>query len=296
MPYAIALVCVIILLGAFTPVTDQTIQVSRQANLDQSITSNNEFADQSAANFRQFKINTVMGRIQKDASAIATNWSGMQLVQYRIFQNPTYVSALSNFSPGAWPVPATVMQGFIDQAQGTIPAFMVREEPVVRGDLSIQRWSIRIDRLRFVEWSLVEQSWLDDKFGPLGAGFSRWVARVDVETTETFWRDQVGLNGIPFDGVAGQPCARCTNPAAPTRGVSYSATAYRRSIEIPVCIGLPGAAAAKPCNDPAFTYMTPLGVTGNACSPPDCRNHVVGGESGCPPGGFDYAPQLVQVP
>ncbi len=292
MPILVVIALMAILIGILSPVSEQTVQTTRQAYLDQAVTENNEFADNASVNLRQFKINTVVGDIQRDPSSSAKSLQGMQLVQFRIYGNPSYVSSLGNYT--AWPVPATEMQKFMDEAMGTVPNFLVREQPVFVGNFTVQRWSIRIDKVRFTEWTLVDQSWLDAKFGPAGSGYSRWVARVDIETTETFWKDQVGLDGKPFDQVGTDPCNKCTSPTAPTRGVSRAATAFKRSFEIPVCFGLPGVASPKPCNDPAFSFVTPLGVSGNACSPPDCRNHIVGGENGCAPPGFNYSFQLVQ--
>jgi hypothetical protein len=293
MPIAIVLALLIILLGFLAPVSEQTVRITKQSYLDQAVTENNEFADNAAVNFRQFKINTALGEVQRDASSHATNFQGLQLVQYRLYQTPSYVTALTNYS--TWPVPATQMQTFLNEGLGSIPNFLNREEPVFQGNLTVQRWSIRIDNLRFTEWTLVDQSWLDAKFGAAGAGYSRWVAKVDIETTETFWRDQVGLDGRPFDQVGSTPCNKCTNPSFPTRGVSRAATAFKRSFEIPVCFGIPGVASPRPCNNPAFTYTSPLGVVGNACSPPICTNHVVSGENGCGLG-FAYSFQLVQQP
>lgn len=295
MPIIIAVLAfLIILVGLMVPVTKQSTRNVQQSYLDAAVTENNEFADSAAANFAQLKINAVLGNVKRDATLNATSLKGMQLVQYRIYQNPSFVSALGSYSSGAWPVPGNTMQTFVDEAQGTITNLFVRDENLVIGQTALQRSTIRIDRIRFSEWTLVNQAWLDDKFGPAGAGFSRWVARVDIESTETFWKDPVDLEGHPFDGDGSTPCPRCTSPSRPTRGVSLAATAYKRSFEIPVVFGLPGVASLSPCDAPQFSYVTPLGVTGNACTPPDCANHVVNGQNGCKGRGFDYSVQLVR--
>lgn len=291
MPVAFAFVFLIIAVGFLIPVSDESVHVIRQSALDQSVTENNEFADNSALNFRQLKINTTIGDIQRDSASNGVVFTGMQLVQKRIYENPTYVSALTNYS-ATWPVPAAAMQTLLNQAHGTVPNYTVRAEPVRYGDRAIQRWMLRIDALRFAEWKLVDQAWLDTRFGPAGAGFSRWVALVDVESTETFWKDAVGLNGRPFDGAP--PCVKCTNPARPTLGATLAAVRFRRTIEIPVCFGLPGVASPGPCNDPRFSYTTALGFNGNACAPPDCRNFVVAGENGCGNDPFNYGFELIQ--
>lgn len=290
----VVLAFILILVGLFAPVSDQSTRNIQQSYRDAAITQNNEFADSAAFNFSQLKVNAVMGTVRRDTSQNATALMGMQLVQYRIYQNPAFMTALGTYTAGSWPVPSNTMQGFFDEAHGTIPNLFIRAEPVSLGDRTIQRSTIRIERLRFSEWTLVDQVWLDQKFGPAGAGFSRWVALVDIESTETFWQDFVGLNRMPFDEDGSNPCVKCTSPSHPTRGVSMAATSYKRSIEIPVCFGLPGVASPSPCNDPQFSYTTRLGVTGNACSPPDCVNHVVNGQDGCGGPGFDYSFQLVR--
>lgn len=290
----VVLAFILILVGLFAPITDQSTRNVQQSYRDAAVTENNEFADSAAANFSQLKVNAVMGTVRRDLSQNAAALMGMQLVQYRIYQNPAFMTALATYTPGSWPVPANTMQGFFDEAHGTIPNLFTRGEPVSLGERTIQRSTIRIERLRFSEWTLVDQGWLDQKFGPAGAGYSRWVARVDIESTEIFWKDFVGLNGLPFDEDGSNPCLKCTSPNHPTRGVSMAATAYKRSIEVPVCFGLPGVASPSPCNDPQFSFITPLGVSGNACSPPDCANHVVNGQDGCGPFGFDYSFQLVR--
>jgi hypothetical protein len=193
MPILVALIFILVMVGFLVPISDQSVHVVRQSAIDQQVTENNQFADDAAENFRQLKINNAMGDIKRDPSSSAVGFTGMQLVQNELYKNSAYVSALSNYS-GPWPVPATTMQSQLTKALGTIPNSYVRAQPVRYGDRSIQRWTLKISALRFAEWTLVDQAWLDSKFGPAGAGYSRWVARVDVETEETFWRDGVALN------------------------------------------------------------------------------------------------------
>lgn len=284
MPILIVILCfVLILVGALVPASENATRSARQANLDQAVFENRRFADASEALFRNQKSDFVLGTNSPDATGIP-HPTGFQLVQERLFSTPGQAEKFSSYTTE--PVNPTDIQNLITSALWTIPNIIVTERHPQIGETNIQRWTIQIEDVRFQYWLLGEDAWLVSKFGPVqGPKYSRWIALVNVTTTETYWRDPIGID-CPAQT---PPNGKCTNPFSPTRGVSLAAVRYKRVFEMSVCFGKNGVATVPVCDD--------FVVNGwNACTEPKCENFVVGTENGCL-GGLpnQYSKQLVRV-
>jgi hypothetical protein len=289
MPILIVVLCfVIIIVGALNPASENATRSAKQAFQDRVVFENRRFADASEAIFRIQKSNHVLGKNLLDSSGVP-HPTGFQLVQERLFSMPGMADKFAAYTNE--PISAAEMQPLLNQALGTIPNFLAQQRLVTSGEGSVQRWTIKIDGIQFQSWLLAEDAWLVARFGPTQAPkYSRWVALVNVMTTETYWHDPVGLDGKPFDCPPdAAPDARCTSSARPTRAVSLTAIRYKRVLEMSICFGKPGPAAAPVCDE--------FVVNGwNACTEPKCENFVVGSENGCPGGVQNqYSKELVRV-
>lgn len=289
MPILIVILCfVIVIIGALTPAAENATRSARQANQDRAVFENRRFADASESLFRNQKSNLLLGTTIKDSEG-TPHPTGFQLVQTRLFANPAQAERFSNYATE--PISAAEIQPLITEALGTVPNSIISQRQVQRGENGVQRWTISIDDVRFQYWLLGEDAWLVSKFGPIqGPKYSRWIALVNVSTTETYWQDAVGLDGQAFDCPQNTPSnAKCTSPATPTRGVSLTAIRYKRVFEIAVCFGKSGTATAPTCDQ--------FVVNGwNACTEPRCENFIVGTENGCDGGVQNlYSKQLVRV-